>query len=140
VGLFPSVRQILHCHCRPPATRDANIEADTEGYTTLHAAAHFGHKSVDQILIDKGVKIDSAAMRRETPLVLAASKGHDDIIDLILKQQHNISIKAKASNALHSAACNSHLASVRRLLKEVVDVNLKDDDGQTTLDAAAGRP
>ncbi|XP_041481439.1 histone-lysine N-methyltransferase EHMT2-like isoform X2 [Lytechinus variegatus] len=70
----------------------------------------------------------------ETPLHGAASKGHLDIICLLLQSGANIdAVDANLATPLHSAADNSHLTCVQYLVTCGANVNHKDDEGSTVL-------
>ncbi len=54
-------------------------------YTPLHLAAQNGHIAVAELLITKRAKVNAKTLRDETPLDLAISKKHEEMVDLLRK-------------------------------------------------------
>jgi ankyrin repeat protein len=111
---------------------------DMKGRTALSFAAERGHFSIVQRLlaIDR-IAADEPDDRRMTPLIYAARKGYSDIVKLLLdtgKVQVNARCKVGRSS-LAWAARHGKLDTVKTFLDHeyFVDINSKDDDGQTPL-------
>ncbi|XP_030853851.1 histone-lysine N-methyltransferase EHMT2 isoform X2 [Strongylocentrotus purpuratus] len=70
----------------------------------------------------------------ETPLHGAASKGHLDILCLLLQSGANIdAVDANLATPVHAAADSSNLSCVQYLVTCGANVNHKDDEGSTVL-------
>ena len=58
-------------------------QADNEGSTPLHLAAHFGYKSVAKMLLERGADPRKENDDGETPLSLARDYGHREVVVLL---------------------------------------------------------
>jgi hypothetical protein len=104
--------------------------------TRVHLAAYFGLEKVVKLLLADSVDLDSKNTQGQTPLLWAADKGHEAVVQLL----HKADVNAKTNyewTALLGAAENEHEAVVLLLLEHMVDINAKDNDGQTALYMAA---
>ena len=76
---------------RLDAGADVNAKLDgqqegAEGFTALMWAAYGGHRNIVELLIAKGASLESKSDRGYTPLILAATSGSVELIDLFLSQ------------------------------------------------------
>ena len=66
--------------------------SDADGNTVVHAAAEYGDKDVMKFFckdyIGKGLDINLANRNGDTPLILAARKGHLKLVNFLLNKQH----------------------------------------------------
>uniref|UniRef100_A0A8D8WUP2 Oxysterol-binding protein-related protein 1 n=1 Tax=Cacopsylla melanoneura TaxID=428564 RepID=A0A8D8WUP2_9HEMI len=62
------------------------------GWTPLHLASYFGHKSVVEFLLDQGVDINAVNDAGDTALHKAAFVGREDIVCLLISKNANINI------------------------------------------------
>ena len=114
---------MLLAHNADPAakTRDG-------GYTALHIAAIRGRKDiVEGLLIKAGALVNAANYYDQTPLMLAVSKGHKEIVALLLARGSTMSMHGH--NVLSIAAEKGHREIVQLLelcLQPEVQVYLKD--------------
>lgn len=58
--------------------------ADNNGMTALHWACHKGYGSVLAKLVSSGGNINSVTQNSSTPLILASSCGHIEIVSFLL--------------------------------------------------------
>jgi ankyrin repeat protein len=143
----------------------ASIRAETtKGQTALHMAAKNGHAgAVKQLLLAlerKNSSLMRAATDRKnnkgkTPLHQAAKNGQDEVVQLLLR--HNVDVSLTDNDgrtALHHAAkCkhwtpkriswtyenrNKHDAIIRRLLQRKAQITVMDELGYMALHYAAG--
>jgi ankyrin repeat protein len=108
--------------------------------TELHMAAHFGLDNALNTLLRHENSPDPRDYFNSTPLMLAAAKGHESIVNLLLKSGR-IDPDAKDAagrTALERAAQRGHLSIVKLLLETgKADPNCRDEDGRTPLFHAA---
>lgn len=66
-------------------------EADEYGYTALHWAGNYGQLKTCSMLLDGGANPNIMAKHYVTPLHLAASCGHNEVIKLLISKGANVS-------------------------------------------------
>eukprot|EP01122_Echinamoeba_exundans_P013977 TRINITY_DN6229_c0_g1_i1.p1 TRINITY_DN6229_c0_g1~~TRINITY_DN6229_c0_g1_i1.p1 ORF type:complete len:781 (-),score=153.69 TRINITY_DN6229_c0_g1_i1:97-2439(-) len=96
-------------------------------FTPLHMAV-FHAESVDcaLALLDAGANIEAPDQNGWTALHIAASKGNDAIVDLLLSKGASINATTIANQTpLLMAACNGHIAVVRRLISANADTKIR---------------
>ncbi|XP_044263447.1 ankyrin repeat family A protein 2 isoform X2 [Tribolium madens] len=93
---------------------------DCHGLTALHWAAAYGQYNTVQLLLANGAEIDKRGPEEETPLTLAASGGHHDVIRLLL-----------CNTPLMYAARGNHPHSCQELLLHGADFKLHNLNGDT---------
>jgi ankyrin repeat protein len=64
---------------------ELNAKLSNDHHTPLHLVARYGHKAAAGLLIAKGADVNAKGTRGETPLDLAISKGHKELVDLLRK-------------------------------------------------------
>lgn len=102
------------------------------------ALANTGLAAPVQLLLTRGASIDIAAIYyRRTPLILAASKGHETVVRLLLDNGAKINARDVWDfTALIWASIGNHERVVRLLVEEGADLNLKSNVGKTAWDYA----
>lgn len=110
----------------------------------LHVAAYFGIKSfVDKTLADNTWKFWNRKITERddlgrTLLHCAASGGHQDMVELLLRHRADPNAKdGRGGTTLMWAAAQGHQGVMDLLVKHGVDVNAKDQRRQTALGKAA---
>jgi hypothetical protein len=70
------------------ANYGANLSARNTiyGWTPLHRAVWYGHCEIVNVLVQRGVNISAADDHGETALIMARSKGHLDIVELLKRK------------------------------------------------------
>lgn len=134
-----------------PATEDAACDDLARSWKTtqshsvereinfhLFNASDTGCVSVAAQLLEAGASVKTRDSAGNTPFMLAAGKGHDEILDLLLEngadpRQSNLS----GSNPLILAVTHNRRKTARRLLALGLDVNAADNKSITPLVAAA---
>lgn len=123
--------QILHI-------RAHKLERYTQFYpknvTALWLAAYFGLCRIAKLLLENGVEDDG---RNDTfgtmPFELAASRGHEDVVRLLLRYK----VTRDINTAFHHAAWSGHEAVMRILLENGADINASNRIGMTALHLAS---
>ncbi len=117
----------------------------TDGWTTLHLAAFFGHPGAVRLLLEHGSEVDARALNtmRNTPLH-AAVAGPMDAGGVRLLLDHGADPDARQEGGftpLHSAAQRGDAGTVRLLLERGARTERPDDEGRVPADLAraAGR-
>ena len=113
------------------AGADVNAKSDKRR-TPLHCAAERGHKEIVDLLIAAGADVNAKIDYGETPLDLA--KLYHEIAELLQKNGG----KSGAEDSIFVATINRNLEAVKRHLEAGVDVNEKDNQGNTPLDLISG--
>ena len=113
------------------ATQGAQLE--------LRYASVCGLPDVVEFLITKYSQNVNPLSNRSlpTPLYLAATKGYDKVIELLLRHGANVNaMNNQGWTALHVASANGYLPATRILLDHNADTSLQDDYGKTPLHCA----
>ncbi|XP_067653722.1 poly [ADP-ribose] polymerase tankyrase-1-like [Haliotis asinina] len=78
---------------------------------------------------------------RMTPVMMAAGKGRRDVVEFLVGRGADVSLVSKyGNNVLHWACDGGDLDTVKLILDlNVVDVNARNNDGETAADKARGR-
>nr|XP_050866440.1 protein TANC2 isoform X1 [Vespula vulgaris] len=127
------------------------LAVNAKGLSPLMLAAREGHwgtaerllqgtlsSSTDTVLDDALTLLDQRDPSGRTALMLAASEGHTNLIEMFLDKGSVIEAKDKEGlTALCWACVRGRLTSVQNLLDHNSDVNTSDNTGRTPLDLAA---
>jgi ankyrin repeat protein len=125
---------------------NAALATDSGAPVSLHKAAWTGNiGAVERILGRRGTLVDKKDESGDTALHCAASRGHHEIVEKLLKAGAAINTASSTQwTALHKAARNGHVAVVTALLahkteegRRIVDIHTKNERGATALHAAA---
>lgn len=54
----------------------------------MHLAAQYGHRSTAEVLLRAGICKDARTKVDRTPLHMAATEGHELIVDLLIRVRH----------------------------------------------------
>ena len=114
-------------------------EADDNGWTALHHAAHTNQKAVAELLIASGVELHARTNRGESALHLAAhNAGVADLIKLLLARGAEVDSEDDMGvTPLHQAAGSGDQTMLQPLLARGAGVNATSDNGETPLHRAA---
>jgi len=118
--------------------------ADDHQVTTVLQASHRGITNVTKALLDRHAAdakagteswVDAPSDEGVTPLLAAASEGHEEIVSLLLSTgKADVNAKDKeGTNSLMAAAARGHLECIKSLLDANADVNEQNVDGHTAL-------
>lgn len=113
-------------------------QAQVDGMTALHWAAHYDDLALAAPLIDAGADVKAANRYGVTPLALACTNGNGALVEKLLAAgADSNSTVAGGETALMTAARTGVLRPVQALLARGAHVNAKERRGQTALMWAA---
>lgn len=106
----------------------------------FHRAIEIGDRRIVALFLGARVSTEIHDERGWTPLMLAATKGHDEIISLLIKHQANVRATDVLGNtALHWAADAGQASSAKLLLENGAEIEACNNSGVTPLLQAALR-
>ncbi|KAI0410672.1 ankyrin repeat-containing domain protein [Xylaria grammica] len=129
--------------------------ANSIPYSVLHLACYFGvsswveqllgkrhrpsHRAIAKLLRGRNSKIHVRDPEQgDTALVLAAWRGHADVLSLLLDSGADVNVRNRdGETALMRAGRWDDEATVRLLLDRGADVNMRSKDGETALMSAS---
>jgi ankyrin repeat protein/beta-lactamase regulating signal transducer with metallopeptidase domain len=118
--------------------RGAEVDvADSQGYTALDRCGNYGYAQMAELLIKAGANVNAVnAQRKEgTPLHTAASEGHNNVIDVLIR--HGADLNAKAFGGftpLTVAVLTGHADSAKLLAERGAELDLLGAAGVGRLD------
>ena len=94
------------------------------------------HKSIVELLLDRGADIHAVNKNRADALYTACIDGNGGVVKLLLKHGANVnSCTVNKWTPLHSACNNGHVKCVEALLCHGAEVDVKNDiNGKTPLE------
>ncbi|KAK2792588.1 hypothetical protein FQN52_003093 [Onygenales sp. PD_12] len=110
---------------------------DSKGRTPLCYAAGSGHRSVVELLLEKGAELNHFDKKGYSPLLRAAAMGHTETAKLMLEKGADPNTKTELNyTPLLLAAKEGHASMLEALLEKNADPNLKNRCGETSLSTA----
>lgn len=154
-GLFPIVKMLIAADNQQTRAHNTHINAqNSQGNTALLAIIEHQNQTPENLntlniikaLLDNGAALDIANKEGYTPLVLAAHKGHEKTVNLLLKHhrrpdmrdseiQHS-GLEKTVDTALLMASYTGHTATIQILLDHKADANSQACDNITSLQCA----
>ncbi|RDL30471.1 uncharacterized protein BP5553_10349 [Venustampulla echinocandica] len=128
------------------STGPGTSASDFDGADSLQKAAYHGHAKVVELLLNSGADIRGKNSLGETAIHLAAKRGHQPVLTLLLEKCSHAQVQGMVQDAdnngqvpLHLAARNGHRTVVRMLLNANANANINACDlrGQTALHVAS---
>jgi ankyrin repeat protein len=98
----------------------ANVNFDGFSGTALSAACKADDQSVVHFLLERGARIDTAALRG------ASSHGHTEMVKLLVAKGANVNDLSTHTTSLMAAAESGHIGVMEVLIDAGADVNAKD--------------
>ena len=106
-----------------------------DGQDGLYLALRDGSLKAANALVDwPKTKVESRNARDESPLMMAALKGHLDVVKKLIDRDADVNKPGWAP--LHYAATGGHLAVMELLLEAGADTAMKNQLGMTAIDFA----
>tara|TARA_R110000787_G_scaffold52576_3_gene123791 strand:- start:142 stop:714 length:573 start_codon:yes stop_codon:yes gene_type:complete len=91
-----------------------------------------------ETLLGKGHFTEVVDEKRRTPLILAASRGHEDLVDALVRFRANVNAADEFGNtALFYAASGDHIGIIEILLEAEAAIDAKNRQGVTALMGAS---
>jgi ankyrin repeat protein len=111
-----------------------------EYWNPLHVLAYFGIICRAKRLLEQGVDIDTHANRLGvTPLLCAAYRGNEEMIELLLDHGANINAQTESGDtALHLAAIKGRRKTIKVLLARGIDTRIVNKAGASALQRTVG--
>ena len=118
----------------PPAA-DPPLRIGPDQLTPLHYACQHGRLDVIEKLVSEyQYELNELGMAMPTPLQVAAACGQTDVVQYIITNSSDVSLKGGVVSPLHLAADNGHLDTLKALVKsKLCRVSIGDQDGNTPL-------
>ncbi|CAM9939946.1 unnamed protein product, partial [Hapterophycus canaliculatus] len=89
-------------------------------------AAEGGNLRLVEYLMIAGVDPNGRDLRGNTPLLLAAGKGHEKVVFTLLRRGASTEVaNSEGQHALHAAVNNGHVATAEELLRAGADPNFR---------------
>lgn len=118
---------------------EARVDAVAEnGWTALMIAAVKGYADIGRLLLEHGAEPNQADIYLWTPLMRAVFEERLQMVRLLARHQRT-RVNQRGENgvtALHLAVVKGDVDSVKLLLAQGADPDIKDDSGRTALDFA----
>lgn len=117
-------------------------EINKDGYSLLHESIkHTKDTTLTKLFINEGLDVNAKNNDGDTPLsLLDSDKYQTNMMNVLLKNKANPNIPDKnGDTVLHKFARNGKLYPVKMLLKYGADPTLKNNKGETPLEAANSR-
>lgn len=114
-------------------------DATDDGDSLLSLACSAGYYELAQVLLAMSAQVEDRGQKNDcTPLMEAASAGHIDIIELLIRHGADVNAQSSTGNTPLMYACaGGHVSAVRTLLAHGANVEDHNENGHTPLMEAA---
>ena len=107
----------------------------------LYSACRTGNLEMCQKLIGRKAGVDTDLLFGQTPLMVASEKGHENIVNFLIKSGADINaVDRRGETALFKSCGKPNHAVTNMLIDKGADVNLQDCHGSTPLQMASIHP
>ena len=106
--------------------------AEIKDWNSLHSAAEGGDVSIIEMMLSRGLDVNSKDSLGRTPLMVAAAKGKKQAVDFLLSKGADPSLRTLIGrNLLHAAVEGGDVSIVETVLSLDIPVDSIDKDGLT---------
>lgn len=114
-------------------------EATDDGDSLLSLACSAGYYELAQVLLAMSAQVEDRGQKNDcTPLMEAASAGHIEIIELLIRHGADVNAQSSTGNTPLMYACaGGHVEAVKTLLSHGANVEDHNENGHTPLMEAA---
>ncbi|XP_071108956.1 ankyrin repeat domain-containing protein 50-like [Haliotis cracherodii] len=124
-------------------SKGADVSLLDKGHDTLlHLACRGGNVEVVKFVLSLDmVSINSRGWQEMTPVMLAADKGHKEVVELLVSKGADVSLLNKGHDTLLHLACRGGNVEVVKLVLslDMVDINARNSKSQTAANIATSR-
>ncbi|XP_046337772.2 ankyrin repeat domain-containing protein 17-like [Haliotis rufescens] len=124
-------------------SKGADVSLLDKGHDTLlHLACKGGNVEVVKFVLSLGMlSINSRGWQEMTPVMLAADKGHKEVVELLVSKGADVSLLDKGHDTLLHFACRGGNVEVVKFLLslDMVDINARNSKSQTAANIATSR-
>ncbi|XP_048257878.1 uncharacterized protein LOC124126822 isoform X2 [Haliotis rufescens] len=118
-------------------SKDADLTlVDNNGDSLLHIACHVGDTAIVQYLVSLS-NVNTTGQYGRTPVMMAASKGHQSVFDLLISKDADLTLVDKDGNGLFHLACYGGNTAIVQYLVSPSNVNTRGQNGWTPVMMAA---
>lgn len=114
-------------------------DATDDGDSLLSLACSAGYYELAQVLLAMSAQVEDRGQKNDcTPLMEAASAGHIEIIELLIRHGADVNAQSSTGNTPLMYACaGGHVEAVKTLLNHGANVEDHNENGHTPLMEAA---
>lgn len=114
-------------------------DATDDGDSLLSLACSAGYYELAQVLLAMSAQVEDRGQKNDcTPLMEAASAGHIEIIELLIRHGADVNAQSSTGNTPLMYACaGGHVEAVKTLLSHGANVEDHNENGHTPLMEAA---
>lgn len=105
---------------------DAGAQVNQEGWTALHYAAVVGHLEIVQLLIAHYAYIDAETPNKTTPIMLAARRGEMKVVNFLIEEGADISLKNMLGWTAYDFAVESERRDIAAILQKLMQAKIKE--------------
>ncbi|KAL9956875.1 hypothetical protein ACROYT_G038427 [Oculina patagonica] len=111
---------------------------ENEDWKLLNSAIQGGNVAIIEMVLSRGLDINSKDSYGDTPLMIAARGGKMEAVNYLLDKGADLSLTGQyGRNSLHNASYGGNVAIIETVLSRGLDVNSKDSDSDTPIMIAA---
>ncbi|XP_078347045.1 uncharacterized protein LOC144632297 [Oculina patagonica] len=120
------------------ADKGETQSTENEDWKLLNSAIQGGNVTIIEMVLARGLDVNSKNSDGDTPLMIAALSGKIEAVNYLLDKGADLSLTGEyGRNSLHWASQGGNVAIIETMLSRGLDVNSKNSNGNTPLMIAA---